>query len=498
MTIYDKSGQRLFFQRETDYGGVYDPESALTPFAVIAADYPHWRRFDKIPEGLDIVVPLIEKLKQFDISDSKHASAIFSGNIPEVDFAIDVSGQTLEFLVLALTGTSTGNKPTLTSHGRKISQTITTVAKASITDGDYFLLDAVKDDDTIIHYLIWFDVTGGGSAPTVTGINASNRKEVAIDGDTSAEDVADSIEAVLEALDEITTANNVASLITIVPAYEGAVQPARDGAAATDFTFSVTTYGSSNYAIPEALDYTTPSFTIHAEQRNATAEEDIVWDLFGCVIESISVSVSYDNKITTASVTFKCPYALENTNGRCTNEPPLKRIDSFPTMSSLKESAANYLIQEGTTDRTPETVNTANLTITNNITFRSDLEKAYGIIAVAGKRDITLNIIGLTGEKELFTYWQGAYKASGDDWIPTSASGLLNTKFKLERDATYDYILISIRNWLLLEHNFHFMSVDEAVKSVDMTFEDGTGDSNGRIVDDCDYVSYIDRSVIIV
>lgn len=509
ITSYDKSGQRLFFQRETDYGGVYDPETALTPFTVIAADYPHWRRFDKIPEGVDVIVPLIEKIKQYDISDSKHASAIFSGNVEPAEFSIDVSAQALEFLVLSLTGNTTGNKPTLTSHKQAMTQIINTVAESgNIVQGDYFLIDLIYDtDDSLTHFAVWMDTVGNGSTgkPTITGIHADNvlAADISVSTPTNtATEIADAIETILETkADHVTSADNVAEVITVISKSAGAIQQARNGAASPEFTYSVTTWGSSDYAIPEALDTSTPSFTIHAEQRNATEAEDIVWDLFGCVIETVTVNVNYADKIVTATVDFKCPYALENTNGRCTNDPPKKYTNAFPTMSSLKEAASNYLIQEKTTDRTPETVDQVTLTITNNITFRSDLDKAYNILAVAGKRDVTLNIVGVTGEKELFTYWQEAYSYDATEvgWRPTSAStGLLNTKFKLQRDATYDYILISIRNWLLLEHNFHFMNVEEAVKSVDMTFEDGTADSNGRIIDDCDYVSYVDRSVIIV
>ena len=108
-----------------------------------------------------------------------------------------------------------------------------------------------------------------------------------------------------------------------------------------------------------------------------------------------------------------------------------------------------------------------------------------------------MNVIGATQEKELFTYWQGVYTARGNDYKPTSASGRLNTVFKLQKDATYDYISMAIRGWLLQEHNFHFMSVEEAVKSVDMTFEDGTGDSNGRIISSFTMISLIDETIMI-
>ena len=130
----------------------------------------------------------------------------------------------------------------------------------------------------------------------------------------------------------------------------------------------------------------------------------------------------------------------------------------------------------------------------------SDIASRYMVKEVATKRDITLNIVGATQEKELFTYWQGAYVLDGDGyWRPTASAedGKLNSKFKLQRDATYDYINISFYNWLLKEHNFVFVDVDAAVKSVDMTFEDGSSDTNGRIIDSATFVSYIDRTILV-
>lgn len=502
MTIYDKSGQRIFFCRETTYGKPYDPETALSAFTITAADYPHWRRFDKITEGTDIVVPLVEKLKQFDLADGKHASAIFSGNIEPQEFTIPVNAQTLEFLVLALTGNTSNNEVALTSHDRKITQVLT-FSTAQPTQGDYFLFDIINGSDVVEHYALWSDTANDNTTgkPTITGINATRVLSVNTSGppaDTTA--LADAVQAELEGITGVTTAVNAANVITVVVDNAGAVQPARDSGASTafDVAVSVTTFGATQYAIPEAVDTTTPSFTMHVEQRNATTAEDIVWDLFGCVIDSIEVDVNFGDKITKANITFKCPYALENTNGRCTNEPPKKQIDAFPTMLALKESAGNYLIMDSTTDRTPDTVDKVVLRIKNNITFLSDVGTRYMTLAATGKREIEMNVVGCTSEKELFTFYQGVYVASGTDWKPTSSTGLLNTVFKLQRDATYDYLMISIRNWLIQEHNFHFVDVDEAVKSVDMTFEDSTGDSNGRIIDDCDFISAIDETIMIV
>ena len=489
--VYNKSGQRLYFVREeSEYGHPYDPEDVLTKFTILAADYPHWRRFDLVPDSQDIVIPIIEKIKSFDISDSKHASAIFSGNIEPVDFTIDMEAQGLEFLPNSF------GPPAFSSHTQAMVETITCTTKALTIDESYFIIDVIVADNTVEHHVFWFDNAEDGTPPTITGINASNVHEMAIHGATEDSEVADVVYAIINGVTGLTAPDPAAAIITVTHDNDGAVIQAHD-LVISGCTFAVTTWGATTYTITEALDTNLPSFTIHVEQRNTTSGEDIVWDIFGCVVDSVDVSVNFGDKIVKCSVTFKTPYALENSNGRNTNPPPKKMIDAFPTMLALKESAAAYLIMEGTTDRTPQTVDSVTLNITNNVTFKGDLAARHAVLAVAGKRDIALKIVGATQEKQLFTYWQGAYKASGTDWIPTSASGKLNSKFKLQRDATYDYINISFYNWLLKEHNFVFVDVDEAVKSVEMTLEDGSSYTDGRIIDSATYISYIDRTVMI-
>lgn len=495
--VYDKSGQSLFFVREIVYGEPYDPESELSAWTILPADYPHWRRFDKIPDTQEMDIPLIEKLKQFDIGDSKHASAILSGNISPIEFTLNMTAQGLEFLALAI------GKPSLTSHDRKMVQTIICIDEtAGVAENDYFLLDAIDASDNVKHFLIWFN-DGTGSAPTVTGINASNKIEIDLSaGDKSANDIATLLKTALELKPEFTlvTVSGANAEITTV-ANAGAVQPVRNGAADPGFSYGVTTWGSTQYTLSEELTTSLSSFTIHAEQRNQDNTEDIIWDLFGCVVNSIEIRVAFEDKITTYTVTFSCPYALPNTNGKATNPPPRKNLLGFPTMEALQEGSGNYLIMENATtitDRTPKTVDSIVLTISNNVTFQSDVSKRHMAQAFSGKRDINMIIIGATQEKAMFTYWQEAYQESGGDYFPASANGRLFTTFKLQKDATYDYISIGIYGWLLKEHNFQFVSVDEAVKSVEMTFEDGSSNSTGRSINSFTMISYIDETVMIV
>lgn len=572
--VYDKSGQNVYFQREgSTYGKIYDPEtSGLTAFTSIPANYVHWRRLDYIPDAFDPIIPLIEKLKQYDTSDGKHASAIASGNIKETDFTLSMDAQGLEFLLLAI------GAPALSSHTRAMVQSIRCPLIASIADLSYFILDVVLDADTIDHYLLWFDQDGGGTAPTSPiGIADANRAECAIDGATTVQGVATIVAAAIDGLTDVSAISSetdtdisfAGSVITRaggdfqLPLYKagetiivtgdsenngtytivsatvsaitvtdtlttesagdsvvinservqitgdnsGAVVPVRQGdeGGETGLTYTVETWGVTTYTVAELLTSALPSFTMHVEQLNTTTADSIIWDLFGCVVESVTVNVSWGDSLVKYEVMVKCPYALESALGVATNPPPKKLIQTMSSMTALQENTNAALIQEGATctlnganDKTPQAVETVSFTISNNIKFYPDLATRYATKACTGKRDVTLNVVGLTTEKDLFTYWQGAYALDGTDYIPTSASGKLNTTFHLLRDATYDYVSIHVYNWLLKEHNFTFVNVDDAVKKVDMTFEDGTGDSNGRILDSTTFVSYIDSTIMVV
>jgi len=102
-----------------------------------------------------------------------------------------------------------------------------------------------------------------------------------------------------------------------------------------------------------------------------------------------------------------------------------------------------------------------------------------------------MEITGFVKNDDLFRLYADTWDSTNDRY--SSASGRLNTKFKLQRDSTYDYILISIYNWLIEDHNCHFANVDEGIKGVEIKFSDAVPDSNGRIIDSMTMVNYIDK-----
>jgi len=271
--FYEVIDQRIFMVHEDSYGKPYDPESALSAWTALAADYPHFRRVDVIPDGADPVRPIQQKLKFYDIGDSKHPSLIANGNIEPVSFTIDTIAQTLELLSYAI-GQAT------TSHVRAMVQKITCVDESgNISQGDYFLIDGIDSSGDVKHFAVWMDTAGDGSTgkPTITGINASNVLAANLSGSTpnsTASQVASAITTVLNAQSEFSVSSNN-EVITVTNANNGAVLPARNGASSPNFTYSIDTWGVSSHSISEYTGYNLESFTMHFEQRNSNKETTI-------------------------------------------------------------------------------------------------------------------------------------------------------------------------------------------------------------------------------
>jgi len=504
MSIYEKAGQKIYFQREVTYGSIFDPDAEIEPWVAVDTDYPHWHRLDTIEDSFNVGIPFIEKLRKFDLDAAKHPSGVFDGNYEPIELAFDMTAQALEFLPLSI------GAPTVTSSGQAMVQHLKCGSKTNgeIIHESSFIVDVMLTGGTIEHYCFYYDVDGGGAAPDITGLTDYN--VLAVSGATTAASVATIVKNIIDAKTDVSAEIHAqyTDVVVVTGDINGAVNQAFElvNEGVTGMQFNIVTYGSTLYTVTEDITTTLPSFTFHIEHRNATSAEDLVYDLFGCVVNSININVAYGDQVALYNVTFKCPYGVSTT--RALNPPPKKYIPGYPSMSSMKEAADEYLVQEdglstttGSTlqmiDRTPTQVDSVSLTINNNVEFKGDISKRFKNLACAGKRDITLQIIGNTTEKELFQYFLEAFTNDGTDFYPSNAAGRLNSVWKLQRDATYDYIKITFYNWLMSDHNFSFVSVDDAVKAVDITFIDSNGDSNGRVITGFTFASRVDRTVML-
>jgi hypothetical protein len=120
--------------------------------------------------------------------------------------------------------------------GQELTQTILCGDAASLTSGDYFLLDSANDENG---YYVWYNKASGGGDPGISGRTAV---PVAIGGSDTAAQVATATRAAIDALADFTATLNTAT-VTIACVSAGVTTPAEDSN--TGFTFTVTKYGAT-------------------------------------------------------------------------------------------------------------------------------------------------------------------------------------------------------------------------------------------------------------
>jgi hypothetical protein len=461
--------------------------SYLTPYqgtevTALGATYPFCQRINVVPNGADIPPPIVKQERVYDIDAGKHPSYIVNTVQDPVDINLEMDSIFPTFLAYAIGSAAT-------THGsvRKEVTDITCLAGSAISQGDYFILCGISAAGAVVYNAVWFDIDAAGSDdPDITGVTSI---EVDIASDDTNAEVATKLKNKLDAEDNY-GASVDGAVVTVTNANYGAVPDARDGAAATGFTFSTTAQGVSTHTVTEEISRSLESFTLHCEQGHTSGSSyDIVYDLFGCVVDTYELEINFSDGIVKEKVGIKCPHFVA---GNQLTNPPKKWKNDLYTWADTKESASNYLLMEGTTDRTPAGVNKIVLRINNNVNMESDIATQYKKYAIAGKREVELNIVGFDENRELWDFFKDVWNSANDYY--NTASGRLNSKLKLSRDNTYDYFILSVYNWLIEEHNAHFVNVDDAIKNIDVVLVDGTPDSNKRIFDSFSIVNQVSKT----
>lgn len=211
------------------------------------------------------------------------------------------------------------------------------------------------------------------------------------------------------------------------------------------------------------------SFTLHCEQRHA-GSEDIAYDLFGCVVEEYKLSINKADGTVKESVTISCPACT--LAGNLLTTPPTKCTDMIYVFGHTKEAAGKYLLMEGTTKVRPDSVETIELGIKNNIMFLPDLAYRHMCFAIARNRDVSLHIVGYISSSKILKYWETTWDEVNER--PTGASGKINAYIYLEKiEATKTHsIEIPIYNLIPEEHNCEFVAIDKGIKGADITLVD--------------------------
>lgn len=181
---------------------------------------------------------------------------------------------------------------TVASHYFWVSKpeitTITCVAKASCVASSsfhFFVDDGAGGED---EYYCWMNVSGTDPDPSESGTAI----ECDISGATTATDVAEVIDGLIDAKDNVGAAN-VAEVLTITNTNNGAVTDCEDGTTATGFTIS----------IEEGGDDPSATGTGHEVDISTDTTAANVADAFNTVINGVA---GFTSTVSTVTITYEC------------------------------------------------------------------------------------------------------------------------------------------------------------------------------------------------
>lgn len=473
MSFFQQTDQNVFMF-PLDSSDDFKPLNG-TAITANPVDYPWYSRINVIPDGIDWDMPIVQKEKVWDIGAGKHPSHVYNTEQEPKEITLEMMHQDARFMALA-----TGTCATADDGNTDQDLDITCLAKASITEDDYFLIYTIDSSGVQICNAICMDVDGGGVTVSITG---TTNIVCDISGATTASDVATIVAAAIDGNTNY-TASAASAVVSVTvhgadSTHHGAVLDARDGAAATDFTFSPQTYGSSTHTITEQTDNTMKRFGLHIEYNNGS--DDIVADLFGCVVSSYEIKIDYEEKIIKESVTVQVPYFVV---GLVSTVPPPFRKDTNPAIYAnfIETSGSNYyVIMAATTSRTPEILTSATITIENEIELYPGVGYNYRRNCVSGKRIVTMNLVGFIQTNDLWTDWKDTWSDSLGYY--TNAGGRLNSELNVQITNTNNEWQMSIYNWMIEEYALKLFSIDDKIMGIDITFTSATPDSSGYIID---------------
>lgn len=474
--FFQEIDQRIFMVDEEAYGYPYDPETDNAAWTAIDESCPNVIPVNIITESFDYEIPRRLHEKIMAIGGGKHPAMIVNMVQDPVDISFETKMQHPLFMSYAVGVEASAGTVA------EISTIIPPVKADCVEDSYFFINDIIATGEK--HYVIWIDKDGAGAAgkPAFHGIPATNVLQADISGDTTDQQVSDTITATINTTSSITATNGGGTTPTITCTNDviGAVRDIRDSVAIpTLFTFAVTTQGVSTHTITPSTGYALPSFTLHIEQYNSSdSTESIYIDLFGCVITECEITVDYADKIIKEAVTIKSVnYAV----GAKLLDPPnfIEIIEPF-VWQNLYVTTNEYLIMAGTTTKTPAIVSKTAFKVTNDVEFHPGIGVAYATTVVNKKREVSLNIVGFTKIKDLFDAFKDTWDNTNKYY--TTVAAKLNSVFSIVRTTTNDYFKIIIDNWLITECNQHVFNIDEGIKGIDITFTDAVPDTGGASI----------------
>ena len=197
-------------------------------------------------------------------------------------------------------------KCTTVGNGAEVTTVLCTTKTLSVENSTFHFF-VTDGSEASTEYYVWIN-KGTGADPTETGTAI----EADISGATTAIDVAEVIDGLIDAKADVGAENGGTATITITNAQNGAVTDCSSSEGTdTGYAITVTTQGTSTHPITKATDEVPFSVAFHYEKEGTTANRRK--DVLGIVPNMIEISVS--ERETTARQTYTGEFAFTGAGG---------------------------------------------------------------------------------------------------------------------------------------------------------------------------------------
>jgi len=247
------------------------------------------------------------------------------------------------FLQTGVWAYATLGKCATTRTGAEVT-TVECVTKALCVENSTFHFWVVDAAGAVTEYYVWIN-KGTGADPTESGTAI----EADISGATTAIDVAEVIDNLIDAKANVGAENAGTATITITNAQNGAVEDCCSSEGTdTGFTIIITTQGTSTHAITLLTTSQTPiSLALHLEKELTT--EDLRYDFFGFMPDYWRVFCGDDSARWKARQVLGAKFACSDGTAGDVAEPT-KQALSIYEWNDLKHASGLFQFQYNTDD----------------------------------------------------------------------------------------------------------------------------------------------------
>ena len=232
-------------------------------------------------------------------------------------------------------------KCTTTFSGAEITTVVCLALASCVAESTFhfWVADGAGAED---EYYIWLDVSGTDSDPGETGTAI----KADISGATTAITVAEVIDNLIAAKDDVGCENSGTATLTITNAQNGAVTDCSSSEGGdTGFAITVTTQGASTHAITLRTTQTPVYMGRHWERQNDTAAEDEEIDMIGLSLNSYHAECSESFPVAVQTLDWNVNLTL-NTDAatddiaaaELTDDPFTWSMFTFPTFTYNAET----------------------------------------------------------------------------------------------------------------------------------------------------------------